>query len=383
MSAVTSDIDVMETDYDANNYYGTAVEAAALATLALPKPASIGASASCADFDLTTTEVADFIAGFIKGFTNNDHKTDLEGCFADTDAFEADICTFVADFRTKDNQKVLEGVHLLLGTDLPQLNGFISKCPAAVTSDWAIVGNWFKYWKAQGEMKVYSTAYKNIVGNMAEIKTDVKTLEGFFDKKDWFDSAVEASTIAKLALPLPAAENLGDYECKDAGVVFTDKDMSDYFAGFVAGLTGNDHKAYYESCLKVSTQFETDLCEIEADFKTKDNQKVLQAVQKILADVPEIKGWLDLCPNTSADPTAQDDIVKLENWFKFWKGQGEMKVYQTAYKNVIGNMAEIKTDIAALETAYHVPDYYETGKAAFMIAKIALPPQASEELFLQ
>ena len=99
--------------------------------------------------------------------------------------------------------------------------------------------------------------------------------------------------------------------------------------------------------------------------------------------MPEIKGWLDLCPNTSADPTAQDDIVKLENWFKFWKGQGEMKVYQTAYKNVIGNMAEIKTDIAALETAYHVPDYYETGKAAFMIAKIALPPQASEELFLQ
>ena len=85
MSTVTADVNVMETDYAANNYYGTAVEAAALATLALPMPSSIGASAKCADFDLNTSEVADFIAGFIKGFTDKDHKTELEACFADTD----------------------------------------------------------------------------------------------------------------------------------------------------------------------------------------------------------------------------------------------------------------------------------------------------------
>jgi len=176
---------------------------------------------------------------------------------------------------------------------------------------------------------------------------------------------------------------LGDYDCKDAGVVFTDKDMSDYFAGFVAGLTGKDHKATYESCLHVSTQFEMDICEVEADFKTKDNQKVLEAVQKILADVPEVKGWLDKCPDTSADPTAQDDIVVLENYWKFWKSQGEMKVYQTAYKNIIGHMSDIKAQVAVLEDAYHKADYYGTGKAAFEIAKIALPVQTSEELFLQ
>lgn len=57
----------------------------------------------------------------------------------------------------------------------------MSACPADVQSDWAIVGNWFKYWKAQGEMKVYSTAYKNVVGNMATIKADVKLLETSFD----------------------------------------------------------------------------------------------------------------------------------------------------------------------------------------------------------
>jgi hypothetical protein len=52
---------------------------------------------------MSTVEVADFIGGFMEGFTGHNNKADLETCFHDTDAFEQDICTFVADFRTKDN----------------------------------------------------------------------------------------------------------------------------------------------------------------------------------------------------------------------------------------------------------------------------------------
>lgn len=62
--------------------------------------------------------IADLTAGFIMGFTGHDDKTTLEGCFQDTTAFEQDICTFVADFRTKNNQKVIEGAKLVL-QDLP------------------------------------------------------------------------------------------------------------------------------------------------------------------------------------------------------------------------------------------------------------------------
>jgi len=65
---------------------------------------------------------------------------------------------------------------------LPELNSYLSTCPADVKTDWAQVGTWFKYWKAQGEMKVYGTAYKNVVGNMSTIKADAKVLEGDFDK---------------------------------------------------------------------------------------------------------------------------------------------------------------------------------------------------------
>jgi len=86
---------------------------------------------------------------------------------------------------------------------LPEINSFMTQCPT-VAADFAVVGNWFKYWKAQGTMKVYSTAYKNVVGNMPTIKADVAVLETDYDAKDYFGTAVEASTIAKIALPLVA-----------------------------------------------------------------------------------------------------------------------------------------------------------------------------------
>lgn len=93
---------------------------------------------------------------------------------------------------------------------------FMSSCPQNVKDDWATVGTWFQYWKAQGEMKVYGTAYKNLVSNMSTLKSDISVLEADWDKSDWYDAAVEASTIAKLALPLPpsrvgAAVTCGDF----------------------------------------------------------------------------------------------------------------------------------------------------------------------------
>jgi hypothetical protein len=52
---------------------------------------------------LTTSEVADFLAGFIYGVTGVDNQAYFQTCFHDTPAFEVDVCTAVADFATKDN----------------------------------------------------------------------------------------------------------------------------------------------------------------------------------------------------------------------------------------------------------------------------------------
>ena len=71
---------------------------------------------------------------------------------------------------------------------MPELGGFLKSCPDAAT-DVAATANWFNYWKGQGEMKVYSTAYKNVVGNMDTIKADVKIMETDFDKQDFYGTA--------------------------------------------------------------------------------------------------------------------------------------------------------------------------------------------------
>merc|ERR1711982_262947 len=118
----------------------------------------------------------------------------------DTDAFRADICAAVNDFATKDIQKVL--------ADLPQISAAVSKCPADAQADFAVIANWYKFWRGQGEMKVYQTAYKNIVGNMSTLKADADKISNEYTSGDFYAPADTAAEIAKLALPVQAAELL-------------------------------------------------------------------------------------------------------------------------------------------------------------------------------
>jgi hypothetical protein len=56
---------------------------------------------------------------------------------------------------------------------MPAINGFLAGCPnAPVPADVATTENWAKYWKSQGTMNLYSTAYKNLVSNMTTVKAD-------------------------------------------------------------------------------------------------------------------------------------------------------------------------------------------------------------------
>ena len=48
----------------------------------------LATSVNCGTFSLNTTEIADFTAGFVAGFTGNDHQAYFEQCVHDTDDFE-------------------------------------------------------------------------------------------------------------------------------------------------------------------------------------------------------------------------------------------------------------------------------------------------------
>ena len=89
---------------------------------------------------------------------------------------------------------------------------------------------------------------------------------------DWFDCAATCSEIARIALPVPTS-SVETIDCGLNQIV-----IADFLAGFIHGFTGNDHKAYFETCLIDTPQFEADMCDAVNKFATKDNQQVIQAV---------------------------------------------------------------------------------------------------------
>ena len=91
--------------------------------------------------------------------------------------------------------------------DMPELNTFLAGCPDA-SANVATTESWMSYWKGQGTMKVYSTAYKNLVHNMSTVTDDVHTMTADYEAGDWYDTAFEASSLAKLALPVPSLADL-------------------------------------------------------------------------------------------------------------------------------------------------------------------------------
>merc|ERR1719464_299690 len=240
-------------------------------------------------------------------------------------------------------------------------------CPDAA-ADWGLVANWFKYWKGQGEMKVYQEAYKNFSQNYQTIANDANKVSGDFSSQSYWQAGADANHLALTVLPSPPTLGESNNTCG-----LNQTMIADILAGFVDGFTGHDDKADLESCLAVTDGFEQDMCDVAEAFATKDNQRILGAIQTILGDLSTINTMLAGCPNDQAD------FVPAENWFKFWKGQGEMKVYSTAYKNLSQNFAQISAQASQLSDAYTAGDYFTVGKVASEIGTEALPQQAFGE----
>ena len=142
----------------------------------------------CGSFKLTTIQLADFAAGFVDGFTNNDDRTDFESCYKESSTFDKDICNIVADFESKDTKKVIAGAELILH-NLPQLIGDLSACPANVQSDIKTVEAWGKSWEDKGELRIFHAARKNVKAHMDDIKKDADQMIADYNKNDWFDTA--------------------------------------------------------------------------------------------------------------------------------------------------------------------------------------------------
>merc|ERR1712241_810685 len=115
------------------------------------------------------------------------------------------------------------------------------------------------------------------------------------------------------------------------------------------------------------------MCTAANAFATKDNQQVLAGIKMVRADLSEFSTSLAGCPDMWAD------FQVVKNWYYYWEQQGEMKVYQSAYQNVIHNMPAIKASASKIDDDRHANNFVAVGEDAGTIAKLALPVAAAEE----
>ena len=351
-SEIQGDISTLESDWDTQKYFDAGKDLADIATLAIG-PIKTGLED---DFDcgLNATIAADIVAGFMYAMPGSSQSVThqyMESCFKPDADLLNDICSAANDFATKDNQKVLAGIQKILG-DLPTINTSIAACPDAA-ADWALVGNWFKYWKGQGEMKVYQTAYKNFSQNYQTIANDANKVSADFSSQSYWQAGFDANVLALTVLPAPPTMEVE--EGFDCGL--NDAMVADMMAGFMHEMPGSSQAVthqYMESCFKTTAypQFLDDMCSAANSFATKDNQQVLAGLQKVLGDLPEIKTIMEACPDAAAD------WGLVANWFKYWKGQGEMKVYQEAYKNFSSNYQTIADDAGHVSDDFTSANYW-------------------------
>ena len=101
--------------------------------------------------------------------------------------------------------------------------------------------------------------------------------------------------------------------------------VADTVAGFMYAFTQHDDKAEMEACFKDSPQFEADICDAYANILTKDNRKVLEALQNLIQkDLPLFQQYMAGC---TGQGTVMADFNVVAAWYKFWMSQGTMRVY--------------------------------------------------------
>ena len=100
----------------------------------------------------------------------------------------------------------------------------------------------------------------------------------------------------RILLPVPTAElEVADQLPCPKGFELTTLEVADFIAGFVYAFTGHDDKAIAEQCWHDTQAFRDDMCDVYANIITKDNQKVLAAIQKFILDLPETHSYMESC----------------------------------------------------------------------------------------
>jgi hypothetical protein len=143
--------------------------------------------------------------------------------------------------------------------------------------------------------------------------------------------------------------------------------IPDFIAGFIFGLTGDNHLAEIEQCYQGGQSIVTDGQAVITDLKT---GHLIQGVKdaKTLADA--ISPALSNCQNMDGD------IAEIEAWAKGFEDIGHLTKEVT--KNWLLHKKKVKADVAQEEADWSSKDYFGAGKETAYAIDLLVPFSKSE-----
>lgn len=147
--------------------------------------------------------------------------------------------------------------------------------------------------------------------------------------------------------------------------------IPDFVAGFVYGLTGDNHLTEIEACYTggevLATEIETGI----ADIKHGGTDYDIQAGLQFALAATQIPIALNTCENMG------DDITAIEQWAAIFKDPA--KLAQKLALHYARHKAEIQGDISTLESDWDSQLYFKAGEDLADLATLVIGPIDTEE----
>ena len=139
--------------------------------------------------------------------------------------------------------------------------------------------------------------------------------------------------------------------------------VPDFIAGFMYGMTGDNHLSEIEACYQGGEQIVTDSQTAIADFKSGNYFKGIQDAGK---------AWNEVSSAMTTCQGMDDDVAAIEAWAQIFTHPTELS--KTVAKHWLMHGSQIKADIAKEESDWSAGSYFDAGKDTAAALTLAVGP---------
>ena len=167
-------------DWIAGNYFATGVDTADALIGLIGPPVPVPEI-----FGLVAKDVADFIAGFIWGFTGNNHLDEIEECFVGSNQLYINIRQALDELQEGGYVHELEAA-IDFGQAALAIPEALSSC-RGIRTDLAEIEEWAQIFMPDNRTKLIAVASKNVVLHKKGLTKDLQDAKTDFAARAFFD----------------------------------------------------------------------------------------------------------------------------------------------------------------------------------------------------